>query len=204
MRRLTGLGIVIAVGLAGCAKPPVVAMAPPPPAPVGHAYHVLAQVPPTIRRMTPTQKAEIQQAFNVIALKSSLMVAALSCNQQSQYDAFMTSFQPHVLEEQHVMDAYFKRLGGRSGQSREDEFVTLLANNQSVGGIAQGKVFCLNNQAEFHEVLALRTPTDLDSYVTDQAPPPSPDMLEADPTPSVVTHHRRRSRALKVAENGAK
>ncbi len=203
MRRLTGLGFVMAVGLAGCAKPPVVAVAPPP-APVGHAYHVLAQVPVTTRRMTPVQKAEIQQAFNVIALKSSLMVAALSCNQQSQYDAFMTSFQPHVLEEQHVMDAYFKRFGGRSGQSREDEFVTLLANNQSVGGIAQGKVFCLNNEAEFHEVLALRSPTDLDSYVTDQAPPPSPDMVEFDQAPTVITHHRKKGRALKVADNSLK
>ncbi len=166
------LAILAVGGLAGCARPAPVAMAPPPPPPVGHPYQVMIQVPPPTRhiKITAAQQQELQQAFNVIALKSALMVAALTCGQQDQYDKFMNNFQPHVLAEQHVMDAYFKRGGGYYGQAKEDDFVTLLANNQSVGGIGQGAVFCLNNSAEFKAVLALKSPADLDNFVTDLAP----------------------------------
>jgi hypothetical protein len=204
-------GILLAAALAGCAKPPPpVAMAPPPPPPIGHPYQVMVQVPPPIRhiRMTAEQVQDVQQAFNVIALKSALMVAALTCNQQDQYDQFMTTFQPHVLAEQHVMDAYFRRSGGYYGQAREDDFVTLLANNQSVGGISQGGMFCLNNSAEYRAVLALKTYSDLDNFVTD-LPPDAPAVAAAGPvvtplSPSYTsvhvavvhtTHHVRLARA---------
>lgn len=162
--------------LAGCAqKPASQASLPPPPAPVGHVYPVAVDVPPPVSphiKFSPTQSEQVQQAFNVVGLKSALMVAALSCNQQDQYDAFMTSFQPHILAAQHTMDAYFHKASGPySGQKMEDSFVTLLANNQSDVGIAEGSIFCLNNTAEFDAVLALKTPADLDRFVTDQAPP---------------------------------
>ena len=164
--------VLMAIGLAACSQPAPIVYAPPPPPPVGHPYQVMVQVPPPVRhiRISPEQQQDIQQAFNVIALKSALMVAALTCGQQNQYDQFMNTFQPHVLAEQHVMDAYFKRSSGYYGQAKEDDFVTLLANNQSVGGIGQGAVFCLNNTAEFKAVLALRTPTDLDNFVTNLSP----------------------------------
>lgn len=164
--------ILLGAGLAACAQPPPAVVYAPPPPPVGHPYQVMVQVPPPIRhiRITPEQRQDVQQAFNVIALKSALMVAALTCNQQDQYDQFMTTFQPHVLDEQHVMDAYFRRMGGYYGQAREDDFVTLLANNQSVNGISQGGMFCLNNSAEYKAVLALKTDSDLDNFVTDLSP----------------------------------
>lgn len=177
------LGIGLAASLAGCAKPPpAVVMAPPPPPPVGHPYQVMVEVPAPTRhiRITDAQRQEVQQAFNVIALKSALMVAALSCNQQDQYDQFMTVFQPHVLAEQHVMDAYFKRSSGYYGQAKEDDFVTLLANNQSVSGISQGSMFCVNNSAEYKAVLALKSPSDLDNFVTD-LPPDAPAVAAAGP-----------------------
>ncbi len=166
------VAIIAASGLAACSQPAPIVYAPPPPPPVGHPYQVMVDVPPPVRhiRISPEQQQEIQQAFNVIALKSALMVAALTCNQQTQYDQFMTTFQPHVLAEQHVMDAYFRRASGYYGQAKEDDFVTLLANNQSVGGIGQGAVFCLNNTAEFKAVLALKSPSDLDNFVTDLSP----------------------------------
>jgi len=167
-----GIAAVLALAVTGCSHPaPVVEVAP---APVGHIYQTLVEVPPAPRwvakHITPDQQEQLQQAFNVIGLKSALMVAALSCNQQDRYDAFMTDFQPHILAEQHVMDAYFRKIGGHYGQAKEDNFVTLLANNQSVNGIAQGAVFCLNNTAEFQTVLTLKSDSDLDSFVTDQPP----------------------------------
>lgn len=165
----------VALLLVGCAqKPASQAIYAPPPA-AGHVYPVAVPVPPPVSpriKFSAAQTEQTQQAFNVIGLKSALMVAALSCNEQDKYDAFMTSFQSHILAEQHVMDAYFHKASGRySGQKMEDSFVTLLANNQSDNGIAEGSYFCLNNTAEFNAVLALKTPADLDHFVTDEAPP---------------------------------
>ncbi len=162
--------------LAGCAQKPAPQVSlPPPPAPVGHVYPVAITVPPPVSakiKFSATQSEQVQQAFNVVGLKSALMVGALSCNQQDKYDAFMTSFQPHILAAQHTVDTYFRKASGSySGQKMEDTFVTLLANNQSDAGIAEGSIFCLNNAAEFDAVLTLKTPADLDNFVTDQAPP---------------------------------
>ncbi len=168
-----GMGAAALV-LAGCSRPAPKVAATAPAAPVGHIYAVAISVPPPVSpkiKFTPQEQADIQQAFNVVGLKSALMVAALSCSQQDQYDAFMTTFQPHVLDAQHKVDAYFHKASGRfSGQKMEDTFITLLANNQSVAGIAQGQIFCLNNQAEFKAVLAMKNPQQLDSFVTDQPP----------------------------------
>ena len=103
------------------------------------------------------------------------MVAALSCADQTKYDAFMTN-QPHVLAEQRVMDAYFRKASGPySGQKMEDDFITLLANNQSsISGIGQGRVFCLNSEAEYTAVSALKTPDELNRFVTNAAPGAAP------------------------------
>jgi hypothetical protein len=106
-----------------------------------------------------------QQAFNVIALKSTLMVDALSCNQSESYDAFMTAFQPHILDEQHVMDGYFRRVGGLSGQAEEDQYVTLLANTQSAASIAQGAHFCHGAATLFTQILAFKSAGNVDAFV---------------------------------------
>ncbi len=193
--RLTAFAAAaLAASLAGCAKPPPpapVAQLPPPP--VGHVYATLVDVPPAPRtvRMTLEQRQKLQQAFNVIGLKSALMVGALSCGQQDQYDAFMTAYQPHVLDAQHQIDAYFRRIGGRyAGQTKEDAFVTLLANNQTMGGIGQGQVFCLNNDAEFKQVMALKTPDALDAFVTDNTPEGPVTETSVVVTTTTTVHHR--------------
>ncbi len=140
---------------------------------MGHVYPVAIAVPLAPKRvhLSLANKVALQQAFNVIGLKSALMVGALTCGQQDRYDAFMTAFQPHVLAEQHVMDAYFRRIGG---QAKEDDYVTLLANNQSVNSEAEGALFCLNSAAEFKAVMSLQSPDQLDQFVTDQPPQARP------------------------------
>jgi hypothetical protein len=201
------VAVVVAglAALAGCAKPPppppVVEL---PPAPVGHTYPTLVDVPPAPRyvRMTLEQRQALQQAFNVIGLKSALMVGALSCGQQDEYDAFMNMYHPLVLDDQHVIDAYFRRIGGRyAGQTKEDAFVTLLANNQTMGGIGQGGVFCLNNEAEFKTVMALGTPDALETFVTDNTPE-GPVTMPA-PAPAVVTYHHYHKKKVTSASTVA-
>jgi len=204
-RHFAAVAVVVAglAALAGCAKPPppppVVEL---PPAPVGHTYPTLVDVPPAPRyvRMTLEQRQALQQAFNVIGLKSALMVGALSCGQQDEYDAFMNMYHPLVLDDQHVIDAYFRRIGGRyAGQTKEDAFVTLLANNQTMGGIGQGGVFCLNNEAEFKTVMALGTPDALETFVTDNTPEGPVTM----PAPAVVTYHHYHKKKVTSASTVA-
>ncbi len=198
----TGLALL---ALTSCNRhPPVEAAAPPPPPPVGHVYATQVAVPPPVSsriHFTASQEEQAQQAFNVISLKSALMVAALSCDDQPQYDAFMSTFQPHVLAEQHVIDAYFyKASGPYSGQKMEDNFITLLANNQSVSGIAQGRTFCLNSRAEYTAVAALRTPEQLDSFVTDQPPGAEPSTAPTIQVASAVAraHETHETRHVEV------
>jgi hypothetical protein len=168
----------------GCAKPAQKAVVTAP-APVGHVYPVAVDVPPPASakvKFSPAQREQIQQAFNVIGLKSALMVAALTCGQQDKYDTFMRSFQPHILAAQRTVDDYFRKTSGRmSGQKLEDAYVTQLANNQAIAGMAQGGAFCLNNNAEFQAVLALKTPVELDRFVTNL--PPSAEVASATPVP---------------------
>lgn len=174
MRILNRCGVVsgfaiLTFALISCAKPPA-PQSPAAPAPVGHVYSTIVPVPPPPSKrikVTPKQQEELQQAFNVIGLKSALMVGALSCQMQDRYDAFMHAYQSHILADQHVMDAYFNRIGNRT---KEDAYVTLLANDQSIKGLSEGQVFCLNNRAQFDAVMALKTPGELDSFVTDKAP----------------------------------
>jgi hypothetical protein len=197
-----GLGTGLALlALTSCNRhPPVVAAAPPPP--VGHVYATAVDVPPPVSpriHFTASQEEQAQQAFNVISLKSALMVAALSCGDQSKYDAFMTKFQPHVLAEQRVMDAYFyKASGPYSGQKMEDNFITLLANNQSVSGIGQGRTFCLNSQAEYAAVAGLNTPDQLDSFVTDQPPGALPSTAPMVKIASATTTDKHEVRHVEV------
>lgn len=119
-----------------------------------------------------------QQALNVIGLKSTLMVGALTCSQRSDYDSFMTKFHPHILAEQHKVDAYFRDQHGRHFHKYEDTYVTNLANVQSTAGIHQGSNFCNASQELFTHVLSLNTQSQLDSFAS-QAPAVQPIVMLA-------------------------
>jgi hypothetical protein len=115
--------------------------------------------------MVPTT----QQALDVIGLKSTLMVSALTCDQRSDYDTFMTKFHSHILSEQHAVDAYFREEHGRLFHTYEDSYVTSLANVQSSAGIHEGSEFCNQSKTLFGEVLQLNSETQLDDFAR-QAP----------------------------------
>ena len=131
------------------------------------------------------------QAFNLIGLKSTLMVAALSCGMAKNYDLFMTRFQPQVLNAQHLMDDYFIRAGGLAGVQMEDGFVTQLANSESDAAAEQGSGFCGQAGEQFAQVAALGGSMDLISLASNLnlASPPAGSGLcpaSAPPPPVVV------------------
>ncbi len=105
-----------------------------------------------------------QQALDVIGLKSTLMVSALTCDQRSDYDTFMNKFHAHILDEQHSVDAYFREEHGRLFHTYEDSYVTSLANVQSSAGIHEGSEFCDQSKTLFDQVLALKSQSELDDF----------------------------------------
>ncbi len=104
-------------------------------------------------------------AFDVEALKSSLMVLATGCpDADTAYNAFVNKYKPELGANEHAFAAYFKRAYGRSAQREQDAYVTNLANAQSQNGVHQGSDFCPRTTALFSEVMALRSGNDLPEY----------------------------------------
>lgn len=108
--------------------------------------------------------ANDQQAFDLVALKTALMVVATTCDNREQYNNFVRRYQPKLVETDRSLSGYFKSHYGNRGQQEYDRYATDLANSQSRFGLAQGGDFCARNAALFTEVMALPSPTDLPSY----------------------------------------
>jgi hypothetical protein len=70
--------------------------------------------------------AEEADAFQLRALQNRLMVAALSCNQQSAYNTFVERFQPELTSAGRSMQSYYRRTGG--GDAALNRHMTELAN----------------------------------------------------------------------------
>ena len=108
--------------------------------------------------------ANDQAAFELTALKTTLMVVATTCGNREQYNSFIRRYQPTLQETDRSLSSYFKGRYGSRGQTEHDRYATDLANSQSRFGLAQGGDFCARNGALFTEVMALGSPSDLSSY----------------------------------------
>ena len=105
-----------------------------------------------------------QAAFELVALKTALMVVATTCDDRDQYNSFIRRYQPKLQETDRSLSSYFKSHYGNRGQTEYDRYATDLANSQSRFGLAQGVDFCSRNAAMFTEVMALGNTTDLPAY----------------------------------------
>ncbi len=83
-------------------------------------------------------------AFNLRTLQSQLMVAALACNGDAEYNNFVRRFQGDLAGAYREIQGYFRRTAGGSHQRALDGFITTLANSHSEDGIRQGSNFCAN------------------------------------------------------------
>lgn len=125
--------------------------------------HIAQQVPPTT---TPTCHAphDIHAAFNLAGLKSELMVTALSCQKQDRYNDFINHFRPYLQDADKKLDGYFKNTYGRQAQKQRDDYITQLADVQSLGGLKSGAVFCEQRIPMFDEIAILESAEDLSAY----------------------------------------
>lgn len=103
-------------------------------------------------------------AFDVAGLKTNLMVTALTCNADERYNAFVTKYRPELTSQDKMLSSYFGRVHGRQARTRQDDYVTQLANSQSQVGVRQGSLFCSRNLPAFDEVMALRNGSELPDY----------------------------------------
>ena len=130
--------------------------------------------------------------FDVAALRSQMMVLATSCHDDTQYNAFMNRYRPDLMANERAVDAYFKRVYGRSAQREHDTFVTDLANAQSDFGLTMGTDFCPRDDALFSEVMALQTAQQLGEYAAGKDLIPGSMHICADiaPTPKKAVYRR--------------
>lgn len=103
-------------------------------------------------------------ALDVTALKTKLMVTALTCGADEKYNAFVMKYRPELNNQDKALGGYFSRSGGRRARQQQDDYVTQLANSQSQTGLRQGSLFCAQNLGTFDEVMALRSGQELPDY----------------------------------------
>lgn len=125
------------------------------------------------RAAAPCASEPNRALFELEALKSELMVLATDCHDHDQYNAFVQRYQAQLADTEHALDSYFKRAYGKRAQQARDAYVTSLANAQAHLAHAVGQDFCPRNGQLFHEVLALRGPTDLPAFAAGQDLVPS-------------------------------
>lgn len=103
-------------------------------------------------------------AFDLAGLKTQLMVTALTCKADDQYNAFVTKYRPALLENEKALASYFNRAHGRRSQQQRDDYITQLANSHMQTGLKQGNRFCDRNMGAFEEVMSLRNSSELADF----------------------------------------
>jgi hypothetical protein len=118
----------------------------------------------------PCARPVDRTAFDIAGLKSKLMVTAITCSQQDQYNQFVQRFRTDLVTYERNLHGYFARVFGGRAQREHDDYITSLANTQSES-IRQGTLFCQQNTGIFTEVLALAKGSDLPAYAASKAFP---------------------------------
>ena len=103
-------------------------------------------------------------AFDVTALKTKLMVTALTCRADEKYNDFVMRYRPELVSQDKALSSFFSRVHGRRARQQQDDYITQLANSQSQIGLTQGSLFCRYNLGTFDEVMALRSGTELTDF----------------------------------------
>jgi hypothetical protein len=103
-------------------------------------------------------------AFDIEGLKSQLMLTALACKKQDQYNAFMSRYKPAVASAEAGLASYFKRSYGRQGQTQYDAYITNLADEQEKDGLKSGTAYCDNLNVMFDEVMSLHNASELHDF----------------------------------------
>jgi hypothetical protein len=106
------------------------------------------------------QPAE-KTAFDVRALQSQLMVVALTCQQQDDYNNFVRRHMNELNNAQRGVTNYHRRVHGAQHQRQLDLYITNLANSQMQAGITRGSFFCREQAPLFQMAMQANTREEL-------------------------------------------
>ncbi len=148
----------LAAGLAGCSQPPrapapLAAVLPPPPTPVAPSQNAPLCV-------KPVEKA----AFDVSALRNQLVLTAITCKTEDQYNAVIGKYKSDLAGSEKTLDGYFKRAYGGRGQTRQDDYNTQLISAQAQLAGKAGNLYCRIYTPMYDEVMALPSGEALPNY----------------------------------------
>jgi len=99
-------------------------------------------------------------AVQAAAVQQELMVAALTCNQIANFNAFQTGFGPELRSSDNSLQQMFRRLyGGGRGTAEYHAFKTRLANDSSIRSIRNNADYCHEAAQVFSQALAADKPS---------------------------------------------
>jgi hypothetical protein len=105
-------------------------------------------------------KPEEVTAIQAAAVQQELMVAALTCNEITRFNAFQTSYGKELRESDASLEHMFKRLfGGSGGEAQYHAFKTRLANNSSMRSITNNPDYCHEASQVFEAALGASKPS---------------------------------------------
>jgi hypothetical protein len=116
------------------------------------------------------QPAE-KTAFDVRALQSQLMVVALTCQQQDDYNNFVRRHMNELNSAQRGVTGYHRRVHGAQHQRQLDLYITNLANSQMQAGITRGSFFCREQAPLFQMAMQASTTAELANLTTSRQIP---------------------------------
>lgn len=98
-------------------------------------------------------------AIQAASIQQQLMVAALTCNAVSNFNAFQIGFGKELRRSDGDLMKMFKRFYGRSGEREYHAFKTRLANDSSMRSIHDNQGYCAAAQTVFASALTAQKPT---------------------------------------------
>src|SRR5579872_685424 len=113
-------------------------------------------------------------AIAATSIQQELMVAALTCNQIANFNAFQTNFSAELRSSDRSLMRMFMRLYGGRGTAEYHGFKTRLANNSEIRSIHANSEFCTAAGNVFSAALAPIKPALRDVVSAVQVIDPSP------------------------------
>jgi hypothetical protein len=96
-----------------------------------------------------------QRAVDLRTVQSQLMVAAITCRREDDYNRFVQRFQADLARAHNTLGRYFRRVHGAAGPREFDSYITNLANTQSQSALRQGNQFCRNSEVLWSSAASL-------------------------------------------------
>ena len=96
------------------------------------------------------------RALSARTLQTQLVVAALACGYKQEYNAIITTFRPTFASLGAPLRAYFDRQFRARGEARLNQFITELANQESVRSNRDRHGYCAASASLFVEMSAIK------------------------------------------------